>query len=72
MLIGLMSLPNGIVFVQFHPVAYVSQSLYLVNPELVSSLFEFFVLNDANARTDGQAQHRDEHGRHDYQGCTKQ
>lgn len=26
MLIGLMSLPNGIVFVQFHPVAYVSQT----------------------------------------------
>lgn len=26
MLIGLMSLPNGIVFVQFHPVAYVSRS----------------------------------------------
>jgi hypothetical protein len=26
MLIGLMSLPNGIVFVQFHPVAYVSHS----------------------------------------------
>jgi hypothetical protein len=36
MLIGLMSLPNGIVFVQFHPVAYVSQSLCFMNLALPS------------------------------------
>mgnify|MGYP000969780030 CR=1 FL=1 len=48
MLIGLMSLPNGIVFVQFHPVAYVSQK--------ISSLI--YPHHNSNTRTiDGQAQY---------------
>jgi hypothetical protein len=54
MLIGLMSLPNGIVFVQFHPVAYVSHK----SRPLARKLSPIHSHHDANTHApDGQAQH---------------
>jgi hypothetical protein len=54
MLIGLMSLPNGIVFVQFHPVAYVSHNIRPVAHSLSNTRPHYKANIDT---TDGQAQH---------------
>jgi hypothetical protein len=55
MLLGLMALPNQVVYIQFHPVAYVS----------LSPQFVLFLSTTLTMMKDGQTIYRNEHGRFD-------